>query len=218
MNYINIESFLSFILNNLDDGEITSSIQNIIANKYFKMSHSSEYTDIEDGEEFYQQYFYKYDVENELILKIISSERFLNWSNSFFKEIELFINSLNILNNKITLFRAISTEYDFIQKHLDESTKNISLGVCWSFKKEGAIPYHGVKKNNKHIIFQAEFDVTSIDFFRSILLNFSGDTSTEKEIRVFKDSSANNVLFFEKNLEVNELLQYELPSLELLTA
>lgn len=189
------KNFLSYVETNIDNEEIKTSISNIIAHKYFQVNYGVD-SKLEFKEEFYKKYF-KDTIDNELLLNIFKSKEFLNWFSNFSNnEIYLLLSSFEVINNKIQLFRAIATDEDYADSIYCH--ENLDLGIYWTFDKKAAYPYYGSKTSLEMYIFEGFFDINDIDLNLSILLNFSGDTSSEKELRVFKGSLVHNFNMYKK--------------------
>jgi hypothetical protein len=209
------ENFLSYVEQNIDSSEVQTSISNIIAHKYFHVNYGSNKLDF--SKEFNSKYF-KDKVDKELLLSILKSKQFLNWFLNFSNdEINFLLSSLEVDNNKIKLFRAIAMDEDYLDIIYDNEM--IDLGIYWTFDKQSAYPYYGSKLSSEMFIFEGIFDINNIDLNMSILLNFSGDTSSEKELRVIKGSLVHNFTMYKKYTRhsTSEFLCY-LPNLKKVVA
>lgn len=190
------QNFLIYIEQNIDNIEVKTSISNIIAHKYFKVNYGIGSIKLEFKEDFYKKYF-EDTIDNFLLLNIFKSKQFLNWISDFSSnEIFLLLSSFEVIDNKIKLFRAIATDEDYLDNIY--SKEILELGIYWSFNKKSAYPYYGSKNSTEIFIFECIFDITNIDLNMSILLNFSGDTCCEKELRVIKGSLVHNFTLYKK--------------------
>lgn len=209
-------AFLSYIEKNIGDDEVLTAIANILANKYY--CYGANRDESEFFPAFEEQYWKLFTYTEEVILSVVREECFLVWFESFVNgQVSRFLKGLPVSNGSIRVFRAISTEYDYLDKN--NSSTELSVGVCWSFLRECAVPYHGFKKAAKTVVFEGSVDIKGIDIYMTVLLNFGGDTAGEKEIRLKSGVEILNFKIFEsdKFLKSEPVLK-TLPFLEKMVA
>jgi len=198
INY-NFDTFLKRLDKELfSNYEVHTFLENILKDFYLiDMADSIFYND------FYDQLVSEGAVDIKIIRQIIRTSEFYIYFKDFMnKKVKDLISKLTFVDNKIKIYRAITCNYDFIDKV--KSVNKISLGIFWSYCYEGAIPYNGCPSENEYIFF-AEININNIDWFHTLILNtceIYGED--EQEIRTFSNKKVYN-FSIEK---VGELLHY----------
>jgi len=198
INY-NFDTFLKRLDKELfNNYEVYIFLENILKDFYLiDMEDSIFYND------FYNQLISEGTVDIKIIRQIIRTSEFYIFFKDFMNnKVEDLISKLTFVDNKIKIYRAITCNYDFINRV--KFVNKISLGIFWSYCYEGAIPYNGCPSENEYIFF-AEININNIDWFHTLILNtceIYGED--EQEIRTFSNKKVYN-FSIEK---VGELLHY----------
>ena len=182
-------AFIKRIDRELNDMMFFSSIIELISDKFYPRHDDSEInTSLRD--EFYKS-FIEGNLTKKIIRKVLRSYDFECWTEWNLQSIiDDFLNDLNFKDGKLTIYRAITTNYDWIK--VSALSKKIKLGDCWSYDYNGAIPYYGNVKDKNHYIFMGDISPRDIDWYHTILFNLSQSYSHEKEIRLFSNRTIKN--------------------------
>jgi len=163
-------AFIKRIDRELNDMMVFSSIIELISDKFYPRHDDSEInTSLRD--EFYKS-FIEGNLTKKIIRKVLRSYDFECWTEWNLQSIiDDFLNDLNFKDGKLTIYRAITTNYDWIK--VSALSKKIKLGDCWSYDYNGAIPYYGNVKDKNHYIFMGDISPRDIDWYHTILFNLS---------------------------------------------
>jgi hypothetical protein len=88
-------------------------------------------------------------------------------------------------SNKITLFRAITVDDNWLQ-HL--KTQGKRLGIYWSWCGDGAVTHWGDYSKKNEAIIEVDIDEKYVDWKTTFEMNMHPNYSDEKEIRLFKNT------------------------------
>lgn len=93
---------------------------------------------------------------------------------------------INYRSNKITIFRAITVDNNWLQ-HL--KTQGKRLGIYWSWSSDGAETHWGDPTKKNEAVIEAEIDEKYVDWKTTFEMNMHPNFHEEKEIRLFKNTT-----------------------------
>jgi len=177
------QKFIKRILRDMNDDIVSDCITEIITEMY-------SFSDMNFLKEEFMDQLISDDIKTSLLRAIVRSDDFDAYSSSIFTEkINKFVESLNIDNSKLKVYRAITCPYDWVEAAL--KTKVVKLGECWSYKYDKAIPYCGDERYQKYI-FSAEVNLKDINWPYTFLFNLTSIYSKKCEIRLFSNRKVKN--------------------------
>lgn len=159
----------------------TSNLLTKTVNHYFKEEHDEIELFLERFRSTYEDTF---DDTDEEILNSVEFKQFVyqDLHNNLSDAINEIENKIE--NGKLVLFRQMEVTQEWLENLLYTGKH---LGIYWTYDKETADAYWG-KNKPFTIIISIEIDENYIDWDETLALNMNPTYSTEKEIRLFKNT------------------------------